>query len=92
VAVGFLLGSLVNGLVPLIVEWRVGGHAWARLALRLGAGIVIIASGFTLQRLFDLPAATDPLVAILFCLLWWALSRRDLRLLPFPASFSRKRP
>ncbi|MGN6754011.1 MAG: lipopolysaccharide biosynthesis protein [Intrasporangium sp.] len=92
VAVGFLLGSLVNGLVPLIVEWRVGGHAWAGLALRLGAGIVIIGSGFTLQRLFDLPAATDPLVAGLFCLLWWTLSRRDLSLLPFRGSFSRKRP
>ena len=92
VAVGYLLGSLVNGLVPLVVEWRTGGHNWTGLAVRLGAGILVIASAFTLQRAFDLPWVTDPLVALGFCLVWWALSRRDLRLLPARSTLLGKRP
>lgn len=90
VAIGFLVGSLVNGLVPLIVEWRVGRHAWSTLALRLAAGVVVIAVGFTLQRALRLPPVTDPLVALAFCLVWWGISKRDLRLLPSYSSFTRR--
>jgi putative peptidoglycan lipid II flippase len=92
VAIGFLVGSLVNGLVPLVVEWRVGRHAWAGLLLRLVVGIAAVTAGLAVQRLLRLPPASDPVVAAVFCLLWWALSRRDLQLLPFRAAFTRKRP
>lgn len=84
VAVGYLAGSLVNGIVPIVVEWRVGGHAWGRVVLRLGLGGLMVAVAFVGQRVLQLPIASDLLVAALFGVIWLAMSRRDLELVPGP--------
>jgi len=84
VAVGYLAGSLVNGIVPIVVEWRVGGHAWGRVVLRLGLGGLMVAVAFAGQRVLQLPIASDLVVAALFGVIWLAMSRRDLELVPGP--------
>jgi putative peptidoglycan lipid II flippase len=91
VALGYLAGSAVAALVPMGVEWRVGGHLWHRLALRLAAGLGLLAILFAAERTLALPAVSEPLVALLFVAVWAGLSRGDLRLLPLRALTRRRR-
>jgi O-antigen/teichoic acid export membrane protein len=84
VAVGFLLGSAVSASAPIIAEWWVGKHSWRLLALRGVAGAALLVALLVGERRLGLPIATEPLVAIVFCAIWWTASWRDLRLLPLP--------
>jgi len=91
VAIGYFGGSAVAALIPIGMEWRVGAHMWHRLALRLGAGLVLLASLFAIERTLLLPALVEPVVALVFVAAWVAMSRRDLALLPLPSLLPRTR-
>ena len=92
VALGFLLGSAVSASVPLLAEWRKGRHAWLGLAVRGFAGAGAIVGLLVAERTLGLPIVFEPVVAAVFCLAWWTLSRKDLRLLPLPASLRTRLP
>ncbi len=82
IAIGYLVGTVLTALVPLVTEWRIGGHRWGLLLGRAVVGIVILLSLFGAERALGVPVLAEPLVALVFCLVWWTLSRKDLRLLP----------
>lgn len=80
IAVGYLAGTLVGALVPLLTEWRIGGHRWGLLLGRVVVGVTLVIGLFIAERVLGVPVLAEPLVALLFCLVWWTLSRKDLRL------------
>lgn len=82
VALGYLAGSVLSAATPMAAEWRIGGHRWRSLWLRLAVGLAVLGALFAAQRSLGLPPVTDPLMALAFCAVWWLLSRSDLRLLP----------
>lgn len=90
VALGYLAGSVVAALIPIVVEWRVGGHSWHLLLLRIAVGVGGIVALFYLERTLNLPVPVQPLIALVFVVLWAVISRRDLHVLPRPA-INRKR-
>ena len=92
VAVGFLLGSAVSASAPLLAEWWVGRHSWLSLAVRGLAGAALLVALFVAERRLDIPLWWEPVVAALFCLVWWCVSYRDLRLLPLPPSVKGRLP
>jgi putative peptidoglycan lipid II flippase len=89
VAVGFLLGSAVSASAPLLAEWWVGKHSWRFLALRGITGVALLVGLLVAERRANLPIVAEPVVAVVFCAIWWTLSRRDLRLLPLPRQVRR---
>lgn len=90
IAVGYLAGTLVSALVPVLTEWRIGGHQWGRLLGRAVLGLVLLGALFLGERAAALPVLAEPVVAAVFCLAWWTLSRKDLRLLPGRALLRRR--
>ena len=82
IAIGYLVGTVLTAMVPLVTEWRIGGHRWGPLLGRAVVGIVILLSLFGAERAVGVPVLAEPIVALVFCLAWWTLSRKDLRLLP----------
>lgn len=90
VAIGYCSGAAIAALIPIGVEWRIGGHAWHRLAVRLAAGLAVLVALFSLERALDLPLIFEPLVTVAFMALWAGLSRRDLQLLPMSALTRRR--
>ena len=82
IAIGYLAGTLVGALVPLVTEWRIGGHRWGLLLGRAALGLVLLIGLFVAERALGIPVLAEPLIALLFCLVWWTLSRKDLRLVP----------
>jgi len=81
VAVGYLVGSLVQTGVPMAVAWWRYRLGWTGLSLRLAAGCtVVVAAAFVLHRDAGglLPAAA---AALVFAAGWCAVCRSDLRLL-----------
>ena len=92
VAFGYLAGSLVAAAVPLVTEWRLGGHRWGGLLTRVLAGYGLLAALVAADRLLQPPLAVEPLVALAFVGLWWFIGRHDLRLLPLPPRLRRGLP
>jgi putative peptidoglycan lipid II flippase len=84
VALGFLLGSLVSGGVPQLAEWRVGQHRWTFHLLRLPVAVALVAALLLGTRALGLGPWWEPVSALVFCLAWWGLCWRDLRLVPVP--------
>lgn len=91
VALGFLLGSVVSGEIPFIAEWRVGGHRWSVLALRPPLAAALVAIGLAILHWLDVSVWWEPVAALVFCLIWWGLSWRDLTLLPWDRLRLRRR-
>lgn len=83
VALGFLVGSVVSGEIPFLAEWRVGGHRWSMLALRPPLAAAMVATGLAALHWLDVSVWWEPVAAMVFCLIWWGLSWRDLALLPW---------
>ena len=90
VALGYLAGSAVAALVPMGVEWHRGGHHWQGLALRLAAGVALVAALSVVKRALGLPMLVEPALALAFVAAWLTLSRRDLSLLPLRALLRRR--
>ncbi len=78
VAIGYLAGTVVTNVVPLVAEWRVAGHAWAGLAVRSLSAVAAICVGLYLQRALSVPIWLDPVVVAVFLAAWLLVSRRDV--------------
>ena len=51
---------------------------------RAAVGLLLLLGLFLLERVLGVPTLAEPVVALFFCLVWWGLSRKDLRLVPMP--------
>ena len=83
VALGYLCGTLVIATVPVVITWRRGGHAWGGVFTRVAVGLTVVGLLVLLQHGANLSPWLDPALALGFLVVWAALCRRDLRLLPF---------
>ncbi|MEO5980946.1 MAG: lipopolysaccharide biosynthesis protein [Pedococcus sp.] len=79
VALGYLCGAVVIGATPLAAIWRLDGHRWLGLAMRLGTGLLLLGGIYLAQRSLELGISWDLPAAALFCALWWMLSWKDVR-------------
>lgn len=79
-AIGYLVGSLVAAVGPLVIVWRVDAMRWWPLVLRITTGYSLILTGrWWLGDHFHLIPTLGASAA--FLILWAALSYRDLALL-----------
>lgn len=81
VALGFLAGSLVVGLGPVLATWRLDGHRWGALAGRFLVGAVLLGLGCGWQLRAEPGVVVQVTMAVGFVLVWLAISAGDLRLL-----------
>ena len=79
VAVGFLVGSAVVGLGPVVAAWRLDGHRWGALALRFAVGAAVVGLACWWQSTAGLGVLAQLAMAVGFGLLWLAASIPDLR-------------
>jgi O-antigen/teichoic acid export membrane protein len=77
-AIGYLVGSLVSALLPLLVVWRVDRVPWGGVLLRIVLGYAMVLGGLALlgDDFRVLPALG---VTAAFLAAWAALNARDLR-------------
>ena len=79
-AIGYLVGSLVAAVGPMVIVWRVDAMRWWPLVLRITTGYSLILTGrWWLGDHFHLIPTLGASAA--FLILWAALSYRDLALL-----------
>jgi putative peptidoglycan lipid II flippase len=83
VAAGFLAGSVVSGSTPLLAEWRIGGHRWTWVVLRLPLAVALVLATILALRVLDAPLWAEPLAALGFCAVWWGMCHRDVELVPW---------
>jgi O-antigen/teichoic acid export membrane protein len=78
VALGYLLGSSVMAIVPLVVAWRLDQMGWAWLWVRFTAGTALaVALAIVVQR-NDIQAPGQIALAVAMLLAWTLLSYRDV--------------
>ncbi|MFI7583652.1 lipopolysaccharide biosynthesis protein [Kocuria sp. M1N1S27] len=77
-AVGYLVGSLVSALLPMLFVWRLDRLRWGGVLLRILAGYAMVLGGWVLlgDEFRLLPAVG---VTAVFLSVWLLLSARDLR-------------
>ena len=77
-ALGYLVGSLVSAVPPLLVVWRLDRMRWGGVLLRVVAGYALVLGGLqVLGPGFRLLPALG--VTAVFLAVWAGLSARDLR-------------
>lgn len=77
-AIGYLVGSLLSALLPLLVVWRLDRMRWGGIVLRIAAGYALVLGGLQVlgPEFRVLPAIG---VTAVFLAVWAGLSARDLR-------------
>lgn len=90
IALGYLCGTVVIAGIPVAVVWRTDGHRWGVLFAKVAAGLAVVGGIVAAQRIVDLPVALDPVLALLFVVVWWSLNRADVALLPIPRRLRRR--
>ena len=80
VAMGYLAGAGAASLGALATVWWVERHRWVDLAAKLLGGIALVVVLAALARSVEGPAGAVAQVAaaVLFALVWLALSRREV--------------
>ncbi|KUG52180.1 MULTISPECIES: lipopolysaccharide biosynthesis protein [Kocuria] len=77
-AVGYLVGSLLSSVLPLLVVWRLDRMAWGTVLLRIVAGYAMVLAALQVLgpdfRVLPALGATAVFLAV-----WAGLSLRDLR-------------
>ncbi|MDQ3788403.1 MAG: hypothetical protein M3422_14320, partial [Actinomycetota bacterium] len=81
IAVGYLAGMLITGLVPIVVVWRRDAQPWGRSSLRVLAGAAIAAGAIVLRNTLGLVGWLDLLLVAIFAVGWLALFGQDIRAL-----------
>lgn len=81
IAVGYLAGMLITGLVPIAVVWRRDAQPWARSSLRVLAGAAVAAGAVVLRNSWGPVGWPDLLLVVGFAIGWLALLGQDIRAL-----------
>jgi putative peptidoglycan lipid II flippase len=90
VAIGYLCGTVTIATVPVVLVWRRDGHHWGLLFAKVLVGVLIAAGLVVAQQLAGLPLWLDPVLALAFLVVWWALNRAEVARLPIPRPWRRK--
>lgn len=77
-AVGYLAGSLLSALLPLLVVWRLDRLRWGGVLLRVLAGYAMVLGGLALLR-GDFQLLPTVLVTVTFLSAWLLISMREVR-------------
>ncbi|WP_344302267.1 hypothetical protein [Nocardioides bigeumensis] len=78
VAIGYLVGGLLVGSLPLVIVWRREGFAWGEVIAKMAVGSALVSFGLCLERT-TLTSTTEGLaVSAAFLALWLVACRRDL--------------
>jgi O-antigen/teichoic acid export membrane protein len=84
VALGYLCGTVVIAAIPVTVVWRKDGHRWSLVYGKVVLGVLLAGALVLTEHLAGLPLLLDPLLALGFLAVWWALNRADVARLPIP--------
>ncbi|WP_034240669.1 polysaccharide biosynthesis protein [Saccharomonospora iraqiensis] len=78
IAIGYLAGMAVTGLVPVAVVWRRDRQSWALLHLKIAGGAAL--AGFLSWARPDTggPGWIDPVLALAFLAAWLTVHRTDV--------------
>ena len=79
VAIGYVIGALVIGGVPLIAVWRMDGHHWGLLVARLPIGLALAAAMLLAQERYTTSLWWGPAAGFAFLTCWLALMWPELR-------------
>ena len=75
VALGYLSGTVVMSGIPLAVVWRQDHHHWGPLLVKVVTGMAISGGLVALEHLAKLTLLLDPVLGLVFLVLWWAMNR-----------------
>lgn len=78
IALGYLVGMGITGLLPMVLVWRRDRHRWGTFTLRVLAGVALAGALVGLRSLTDGPGWLDVAVVAAFALGWALLHRGDL--------------
>jgi O-antigen/teichoic acid export membrane protein len=84
VAWGYFCGAAVVSMVPIGIVWRGDRHRWLPLAVKIVAGVAVVAGLRFAEISRDHRSGWDLAVAIAFSAAWLALCRDDLQGLKTP--------
>jgi putative peptidoglycan lipid II flippase len=79
VATGFLVGSAVVGLWPVVAVWVLDRHVWSPLAARFLVGCGVLAAAVWWQQSTAMSGLAQVGTAVGFGALWLAVSAGDVR-------------
>ena len=79
VATGFLVGSAVVGLWPVVAVWVLDRHVWSALAVRFLVGCGVLAAAVWWQQSTNMSGLAQVGTAVAFVALWLAVSAGDVR-------------
>jgi putative peptidoglycan lipid II flippase len=91
VALGYLVGSVVIASIPITVVWRKDGHRWALLYVKVLLGVLLAGGLVLVEHAAGLALLLDPVLALGFLVVWWALNRAEVARLPIPRPWRRGR-
>lgn len=78
IALGYLAGMGITGIIPIVLVWRRDRHRWGSLTLRVLAGAGIVAGLVGIRALIPGPGWLDVALVAAFALGWTVLHHGDL--------------
>jgi O-antigen/teichoic acid export membrane protein len=81
IAIGYLAGMLITGLIPIGVVWVRDRQRWTPTAFRVLAGVILAAGAVVLRNAWGPVGWHDLLLVVLFVTGWFALLSQDARAL-----------
>ncbi|MGH3876862.1 MAG: lipopolysaccharide biosynthesis protein [Actinophytocola sp.] len=91
VALGYLCGTVVITSIPITVVWRKDGHRWALVYVKVLLGVALAGGLVLVEHAAGLALLLDPVLALGFLVVWWALNRAEVARLPIPRPWRRGR-
>jgi O-antigen/teichoic acid export membrane protein len=78
IAIGYLVGMVITGFLPVVLVWRRDRHRWATLMLRVVSGAGLAAGLVALRSVTERPGWLDLAVTAGFAVGWALLHHQDL--------------
>ena len=91
VALGYLCGTVVIATIPVSTVWRRDGHRWGLVYGKVLLGVLLAGGLVVAEHVWRLPLLLDPVFALGFLVVWWALNRTEVARLPIPRPLRRGR-
>ncbi len=79
IALGYLTGMMITGLVPVTIVWRRDRQHWAGLMARVVSGAVLAAALVVVRATVPEPGWPDAGLTLAFAAAWLVLHHRDAR-------------